>query len=134
MPFVVKSENKLVSDRWPSPIFKSDFDNLSGCMYHLRDGGPTCFDLLKKDWYDQDGNKTESVENIKFKDEFAEHVKNLLQSLLIASPVGKILFTTDYQFGPKDVEKNGPITFIEFWTLHDSGNIRMNASYLITRN
>ena len=126
LPFMVEAEKELVSHRSPTPLFQPDFDKLEGCIYHLLDeGGVTAYDLLKRDWYKED-------DDVEFRDEYAPFVKNLLEQLLILSPVGQVLFITDYQFGPEGEERHGPISFAGFWQMHNEGKVRMNASYLIT--
>ncbi len=129
LPFIVEAEAKLVSHRSPKPLFQADFDQLKGCIYHFLDGGVTAYDLLKRDWYHGDDN---SDDNVEFIEEYAPSVKEFLQQLLAVSPVGQILFTTDYQFGPDSGEKYGPLSFDEFWKMHDAGKIKMNHSYLVT--
>ena len=133
LPFTVKAEKELISHRSPTPFFQDDFDKLKGCIYHLLDdGGVTAYDLLVRDWYDNEGNSNGLDDNVEFRDEYAPFVKDTLEQLLSSSPIGQILFTTDYQFGPKTIEKHGPMSFSEFWHLHEVGGVRMNASYVIT--
>jgi hypothetical protein len=132
LPFRVKAEKELVSHRSPKPLFQADFDRLAGCIYHLLDDGPTAYDLLVRDWYDDEGNSNGLDDNVEFMDEYASPVKEMLEQLLQASPVGQVLFTTDYQFGPKGIEKHGPMSLMEFWDLHEVGKVQMNSSYLIT--
>jgi hypothetical protein len=56
----------------------------------------------------------------------------MLEELLNSSPVGQVLFTTDYQFGPEEAERFGPLLFAAFKQLYNAGKVRMNAAYLIT--
>ena len=133
LPFRVKAEKELVSHRRPDPLFQVDFDGMRGCIYHVLDGSsPTCYDLLVRDWYDKQGNSNGADENVEFREEFAEGMKQVLEKLLACSPVRQILFTTDYQFGPKEVQRYGPLSFAEFKELYKSGKVRINAAYLIT--
>ena len=135
LPFPVEVDSELVSHRTPSPLFQSDFDDLDGCIYHFLDGeGPTAFNLLKQNWYDEEGNSNGLDENIEFRDEYKESVKLLLDELLLYSQTGQLLFTSDYQSGPEEVMRLGPLSITEFWDLHDAGKIRMNASYSIRRS
>ncbi len=127
LPFLIEAESDLVSHRSPTPFFQTDFDGLTGCIYHLLDDGKvTAFDLMKRDWYHDD-----SDDNMEFRSEYAPSLKKILEKLLHSSPVRQILFTTDYQFGP-DTERFGLISFEKFWQMHDAGRIRMNTSYLVT--
>lgn len=132
LPFKVVAEKELISHRSPRPLFQADFDQLEGCIYHLLDKKSfTAYDLLIRDWYYK-GNSNSRDYNVEFIEEVSLLVKDMLQQLLLDSPVGQILFTTDYQFGPETVERHGPLPFAEFCRLHNEGAIRMNASYLIT--
>ncbi|PSB15148.1 hypothetical protein C7B65_25145 [Phormidesmis priestleyi ULC007] len=130
LPFRVEAETVLTSHRSPQPLFQGDFDKLQGCIYHLLDEkSVTAYNLLKRDWY-REGD--DSDDNVEFKDEYLPLVKSLLKQLLAASPVGQILFTTDYQFGSDGAERYGSISFSEFWQMHNAGKVKMNASYLIS--
>jgi hypothetical protein len=132
LSFQVKAEKELISHRGANSLFQADFDKIEGCIYHLLDeGAVTAYDLLVRDWYDEEGKPNGLHDNIEFTDEHIDAVKEMLEQLLVASPIGQVLFTTDYQFGPKGIEKHGPMSFSEFWTLHWEGEVRMNASYLI---
>lgn len=59
-------------------------------------------------------------------------MKRMLEELLRASPVGQVLLTTDYQFGPGDARRRGPLSFAEFAELYNAGQVRMDTAYLIT--
>ena len=136
LPFVVKADRELKSYRSPAPLFQPDFDRLTGCIYHVLDNCQpaccTCYELLVRDWYDEGGNSNGRDENIEFGDQYADGMKRLLEALLASSPSGQILFTTDYQFGPAEAERCGPMTFATFKDLYNAGEVRMNAAYLIT--
>ncbi len=131
-PITVEIGGDLVSHRTPSPLFQSDFDELEGYIYHVLDGeGPTACNLLKQDWYDEEGNSNGLDENIEFIDEYKDSVKLLLDKLLHSSKTGEILFTSNYQFGPKKAIRVGPMSILDFWNLHDAGKLRINASYYV---
>ena len=120
LPFEIEAEAQLISHRKPAPLFQSDFDKLNGYIYHILDGeGPTCYNLLIRDWYDEAGNSNGKDENIEFRDKFTSAVKEMLEELLAASPIGQLLFTTDYQFGPEKPQRYGQVTFAEFRQLHN---------------
>ena len=132
LPFAVEAENKLASHRSPSPLFQPDFNELSGCSYHL--GNPalrnpatcgcyTAYELLSKD------KGTEWWDIIHFAPEFAPSVRVLLEQLLSASPSSKVLFTSDYQFGPNAKRYKRPLALERFWQLHDEKKLSMNALY-----
>jgi hypothetical protein len=132
LPFAVEAENKLVSHRSPSPLFQADFNELCGCIYHLgnpslRDpnasGCYTAYELLSKE------KETEWWDIIHFNAEFIPHIRGLVQQLLLASPSGKVLFTSDYQFGPNAKRYKRPLTSERFWQQHDEKKLKMNALY-----
>ena len=133
LPFRVKAENVLVSHRRPDPLFQSDFNRLQGCIYHVLDKNSlTCYDLLVRDWHDEQGNPNDFDEKVEFREEYAEAMKQVLEQLLDSSPIGQILFTTDYQFGPMEAQRHGPLSFTIFKELYNAGKVRMNAAYLIS--
>ena len=136
LPFVVKAERELKSHRSPCPLFQQDFDKLTGCIYHVLDncqpGCGTCFELLIRDWHDECGNSNGRDENVEFRNEYANGMKRMIERLLEDSPIGQVLFTTDYQFGPEPAQRFGPMTFAAFKDLYNAGHVRMNAAYLVT--
>ena len=131
-PFALEAENKLVSHRCPAPLFQPELDTLRGCIYHLgnpalRDpavlGCYTAYELLSKE------RGTEWWEIIHFSPEYVLCIKVLLEQLLAASPGNRVLFTSDYQFGPDAKIHQRPVTLEEFWRLHDDKKLQMNALY-----
>ena len=130
LPFDLEAESSLRSHRSPKPLFQADFDKLQGCIYHvLERGGTTVYELLKRDWYNPDGSTNGREENVEFLPEIAPSIYEVLQILLANSPASRILFTTDYQFGPEIVQRFGPMSLEAFWKLHNSGCLRMNSLY-----
>jgi len=49
------------------------------------------------------------------------------------SPEGRLLFTTDRQFGPRRARRFAPLGLDEFWRLHDRRALRLNAAYPLER-
>lgn len=130
LPFEVEAERELRSHRSPHPLFQADFDQLQGCIYHvLEPGGITVFELLKRNWYDDEGNSNGQEENVEFLAEIAPAMYKLLTVLLTSSPSDRVVFTTDYQFGPEEAKRFGSIPLAEFWKLHNAGRVRMNSLY-----
>jgi hypothetical protein len=132
--FDVLSEVGLVSHRIPSR-FQSDFDATSGSVYHLgtpgqntaASGAYTAYELLSDECHSQDPQVF-----LEFDQSHVPSLKELLLWLLESSPERLLLFTSDYQFGPGGSARFGPITTDEFWKLHDSRRLRMNALYSIS--
>lgn len=132
LSFAVESETELVSHRYPS-LFQVDFNRLHGCIYHLHAHKHiTVYALLKRDWYTEEGGLTVAEESLEFRAKFSRDLQLVIDRLLANSPVGQILFTSDYQFGPRRAHRYGRISFEAFWNLHQAGKIRLNTSYLIT--
>ena len=133
MPFALLAENKLVSHRG---LFQSDFDKLQGCIYHLgnpdlrgnEDGFFWAYELVNNSI----GDETDEA-CLKFDDEFVPHVKAMLGRLLAASPVSKVTFSSDWQFGTKDVRRFAAMSEQQFWQLHDACKLRFNALYELSR-
>jgi hypothetical protein len=131
--FAVWSENKIVSHRG---LFLSDFNNLQGCIYHLgnpdlkeeKDGLFFAYELINESISDDD-NQDDDI--LKFNEEFVPQIKEMFIQLLIDSPIGKLIFISDWQFGTKDVKRFEVISNTEFWEYHDSGKLRFNALYKI---
>lgn len=135
MPFAVVAEDQLVSHRGPKPLFQADFDLLRGYIYHL--GGPeffnesgqaifTAYNLLSERCRDQ-----EEARFLEFKDEYTLSLKVFVQRLLQSSPSRRLLFTSDYQFGPPQPQRSGEITCETFWQTHGMGQLLFNTSYEI---
>jgi hypothetical protein len=132
LPFAVKGETTLKSYRSPSSLFEQDFDALKGCIYHL--GNPDLKIRKKGLFFAADLLSDRSVHAsrstfVEFRPEFVPAVSELLASLIGSSPVNQLLFTSDYQFGPKPPLRSSPVTISEFWSLHDSRKLRLNAAY-----
>ena len=134
--FAVVFEPGLKSHRSPSPRFQSDFDSLSGSLYHLgspefegTSGGPFfAYDVLS-----QPSRHTEQPRFLEFAPEHVESARILISWLLDASPVGRILFTSDWQFGPSWAKRSRPLSVSEFWRLHDTQELLLNTAYPIER-
>lgn len=135
LPFAVEGEAELKSHRMPKPLFQEDFAGLKGCIYHL--GNPDlkirrkgkvffAYDLLSD--RARSGQRATFLE---FRPEFLPAIHGLLASLLEASPAHQLLFTSDWQFGPKRPYRSPAVTLDEFWSLHDSRKLRLNGAYPI---
>jgi hypothetical protein len=129
--FDIAYDAGLASHRVPSR-FQRDFDATAGSMYHLGNPGQntassgafTAYELLSSECHAQDPPVF-----LEFGQSHVQSLKELLLWLLNASPTGRLLFTSDYQFGPDGATRFGPVSPTEFWNLHDSRQLRMNALY-----
>ena len=134
--FDIAYEVCLTSHRVPSR-FQRDFDATAGTMYHLgnpgqngaRSGAFTAYELLSDECLDQD-----PIIFLEFGQSHVQSLKALLPWLLESSPAGRLMFTSDYQFGPDAPAWFGPITLGEFWNLHDCHQLRVNALYSMVRS
>ena len=133
LPFAVESGTELKSHRRPRPLFQEDFAKLRGCIYHL--GNPDlklhrsgrCFfayHLLSE-------AARNAASFLEFLPEFVPGTRTMLTNLVWLSPVHEVLFTTDWQFGPDHPYRSSAITLDEFWSLHDSRKLLLNAAYPI---
>ena len=133
LPFAVESDRELKSHRIPRPLFRNDFAGLKGCIYHL--GSPDlkalrtgrCFfayDLLS----DQSRSASRS-RFLEFLPDFVPAIHDLLESLMESSPERRLLFTSDWQFGPRRPYRSPIVTLDEFWSAHNSRKLRLNGAY-----
>ncbi len=138
LAFAVRSEPVLQSHRSPSPLFQSDFDQVRGYIYHL--GNPNCdkleyegpffaYELLSERC--QGSSQSRFME---FAPEFVLGVRELIGLLLKVSPIGRVIFTTDWQFGPSSAKRYSETTEKSFWASHTNQKLRMNALYPIISN
>jgi hypothetical protein len=135
LPFAVESGTELKSHRVPKPLFRKDFAGLKGCIYHL--GNPDlkaqrtgriffAYDLLS----DQSRSASRS-RFLEFRPDYINGINDLLASLMDASPERRLLFTSDWQFGPRRAYRSPIITLDQFWSMHNSRKLRLNAAYPI---
>ena len=132
LPFAVVAEAELISHRSPNPLFQPDFDALRGCIYHL--GNPdlrgserryfTAYDLIVSDHDDW-------LECLKFQPQFQTSLEGLLTTLIEASPLSELLFTSDWQCCELDAVHMAPLTLSEFWSIHERDALRWHAAYPI---
>ena len=84
------------------------------------------YELLSDDSRDAD-----PVSFLEFAPEHVDSAHLLLDWLLRSSPERCLLFTSDWQFGPKEPRRFGPINLKAFWKLHDSRTLLLNADCAI---
>jgi hypothetical protein len=134
--FAVTHELGLRSHRSPAPRFQADFAKLTGALYHIgnpefagHDGGPFfAYDVLS-----EASREADPKSFLEFDAPHVPSMRNFLQWLLDLSPCGRILFTSDWQFGPSETHRFEPIALAEFWSRHDSRRLLLNAAYPIAR-
>lgn len=132
LPFALVSNTEIISDRDPSR-FQADFDTLSGVIYHL--GNPDlinnsenrvffAYELLSRDCQD----KSTFLE---FTSDYRSIIEVMLNTLLSESPPHRLVFTSDWQFGPEWTKHEPAMTLPQFWKAHDSQSLLLNALYPI---
>lgn len=132
---VVSEEGELRSHHHPSR-FQRDFDRLEGCIYHFvcphfrknRTGTFETYELLSK----KCRNQCPNVVFLEFEQAFVPSVRKMLTALLAQSPVGRVVFTSDYRFSPNRTKRIKRISIREFWMLHRRKRLRFNAVYTIS--
>lgn len=67
----------------------------------------------------------------KFLDAYKPDIDALLKVALDKSPLKKIVFLTDYQFGPENGRVEAIATISAFWAQHDAEGLRLNTLYEI---
>ena len=135
LPFAVRHGPELRSHRSPSPLFESDFAGVVGWMYHL--GNPRCDEATGQGPFfawDLLSSRAQADNDcclLEFTPVVVPGVRRLLEIGSELSPRRHLLFTTDWQFGPQRPLRVAPLAMREFWALHDTGGLRMNALYPI---
>jgi hypothetical protein len=132
--FALVYERGLKSHRIPSR-FQADFSGLSGCLYHF--GNPALRNPQQRGAFFAYELLSEASRDaippsfLEFAPPYRDEVTVVLSSILAASPVGRALFTSDWQFGPEWTHRFGPFGLSEFWRLHDSRNLQLNSAYAL---
>jgi len=68
---------------------------------------------------------------LEFAAEYKPHLETFIGKLMSDSPTHQLVFTSDWQFGPEWTKYEHQLTFGDFWRLHDSRRINLNALYPI---
>jgi len=132
LTFALVYEMGLKSHREPNPRFQTDFDGISGALYHIGyrspkhpESGPFfAYELLSTEC--QDAYPPSYLE---FAPQHLASVQSLLHWILNVSPEGLVLFTSDWQFGPEVSQRHDPLTLNSFWQLHATRQLQLNALY-----
>lgn len=64
-----------------------------------------------------------------FLGQFRSDIDSLLQLALDKSPIKRVCFLTDYQFGPEKATIEIIYTISDFWKLHDNEGLTFNTMY-----
>lgn len=122
-PFAIDIDKNCISHRGSFSLFQKDFDSIKGILLHLRSSQTdiTAYDLINigdDDYFN-------------FKQAYKKSIFSLLEDLLNLSSTGKIIFTSDYQFGPSEPSYEEISGLGEFYKLHESEKLRLNSLYKI---
>ena len=140
-------ENKLESHRG---LFFSLLRQQNGTIVHIgnpdlkddKEGGYFAGDLI--DWNFEpteisftkfDENKPtdnhEAYQQFKFKflEQYKPDIDKLLKIAIDNSPIKKVYFLTDYQFGPEVGGSEIIFTISNFWAQHDNYGLNLNTIY-----
>jgi hypothetical protein len=91
------------------------------------DGGPFfAYELLS-----EASRNADPVSFLEFAPEHVDSVHHFVDWLLLSSPERRLLFTSDWQFGPRQPHRFPSIDLNGFWQLHDSHALLLNAAYPI---
>ena len=134
--FAVVYEAGLKSHRSPKPRFQRDFDGLSGSLYHLGNpefAGTTSGPFLGYVVLSEPSRQAEPPSFLAFAPEHLASAQALVAWLLDSSPEGRLLFTSDWQFGPEGSRRFSALTLSEFWRRHSRRELLLNAAYPIAR-
>jgi len=65
----------------------------------------------------------------KFLEIYKKDIDTILRKAIEASPIKRVFFLTDYQFGPKEANREIIYTIADFWDRHDSSGLVYNTLY-----
>jgi len=140
-------ENKLESHRG---LFYNLLRQQNGVIVHIgnpdykvdKDGGyfagaivdwnfePTEIFFPEFDENDPTDNRGANQQfKFKFLDQYKPDIDKLLKVALEKSPIKKVYFLTDYQFGPEKENIEIIFTISDFWTRHDNEGLNLNTMY-----
>ena len=121
-------ENKLESHRG---LFYDLLRKQNGVIVHignpdLKGSGVSGFFAGKIiDWE----NGTNQQFTFKFLDCYKLDIDKILKTALDKSPIKKVYFLTDYQFGPSKENIQIDYSINDFWTRHDNEGLEFNTMY-----
>ncbi len=85
----------------------------------------------ENDSTDKQGSNKQS--RFKFLEQYKPDIDKLLKIALDKSPIKKVCFLTDYQFGHKDGKTEIIFTINDFWLRHDKEGLDLNTMYEMNR-
>lgn len=128
--FVVQAEAGLRSQSL-APRFRDEFDGLSGCLYRLGQATDSGAALSAYELLSPASREAFPPSALEFAPAHRGAVERLLEEIQAASPERRVLFTSDWQYGPEWAHRFGPLTLAEFWSLHATRHLYLNTAYEI---
>ncbi len=139
-------ENKVVSHRG---LFYKFLKKQKGVIVHIGDteckspdyafygGGLIDWDFEPCEIFIPEFDPTDPTDNhgagqqfrFKFHDQYKDDINRLLEIALDGSPIKKVYFLTDYQFGPEKGKTEIIYTIDDLWKRHDSEGLNLNTMY-----
>jgi len=102
---------------YAAAIVDWDFEPGDIIIPEFRENEPTC------------NSGTNQQFRFKFLEQFKPDIDKLLKIALDNSPIKKVCFLTDYQFGPENGKTEIIYTITDFWTQHDNEGLGLNTMY-----
>ncbi len=76
-----------------------------------------------------DNDEASQQFKFKFLEQYTQDIDKLLRIALDKSPIKKVCFLTDYQFGPDHGNTEAISTITDFWVQHNNDGLRLNTLY-----
>lgn len=128
----VIADSHNVSHRGAASRFQHLFSHHDGVLYHLGEPQPpparssffTAYGLLSEACLEADPPSF-----LMFKEELCAEMDELLNVLLDASPSQRLIWTSDWQFGPSWVRYHPPLTCDDLWLMHHDQRLNWHTAY-----
>lgn len=115
-----------------NPDFKNDKDGgfFGGAIidWNFSSNENVIIPAINSDGTGWDGAADQQI-LFKFQNKYKPDIDKLLKTALDRSPIKRIYFLTDYQFGPKKEKVEIVYTISDFWSQHDKEGLRFNTLY-----
>lgn len=82
-----------------------------------------------KSTYDKENLGANQQFGFQFLNEYKADIDRILKTALEKSPIKRICFLSDYQFGPEKANKEIIYTVSDFWNLHNNQGLVFNTLY-----
>ena len=124
--FLIKQSGVIVHIGNPDLKFANDGGFFAGEIVDWTFDGPRT--VIPESLYNRNLNSNHQFK-FQFLEEFKADIDRILKIALEKSPVKRIFFLTDYQFGPDKANQEVIYTINDFWNVHDSLGLAFNTLY-----